>query len=287
MRIRKILATAMAGLCAGASATAVEPEGRYARGWAELQKIDGEAGEKVIASLKEVSPDLGRLIIEHAFGDIYARGGLSLQKKELAVVAALTAMGTAAPQLEVHIKGALNVGLDAGAVAEAILQMSAYAGFPAAINGMGALKTVLGARKMTGKAEAILMSPDERRLRGEKVMEAVAPGQAAALHARFDAVSPDLARYVVEFGYGEILSRPGLTLEMREIATVAALTALGTAPTQLRFHIAAALHAGVSAVEIREIMLLMSVYAGFPAAINGTLALKDVLAAETHHGRGQ
>ena len=61
------------------------------------------------------------------------------------------------------------------------------------------------------------------------------------------------------------------------MATIAALTAMGTATPQLKFHIKAALNIGVSQVEIREIMILMSVYCGFPAAINGTLALKGVI----------
>ena len=65
------------------------------------------------------------------------------------------------------------------------------------------------------------------------------------------------------------------------MATIAALTAMGTAPSQLKFHIKAALNIGVSQIDIVEIMLLMSVYAGFPAAINGTLALKEVLNEES------
>lgn len=67
---------------------------RYKIGWNKLKEIDGEAGEKVINSLKDISPDLGKFIIEYAFGDIYTRDGLDLKSKEIAVVAALTAMGT-------------------------------------------------------------------------------------------------------------------------------------------------------------------------------------------------
>ena len=41
--------------------------------------------------------------MEFPFGDIYARSGLGLRERELAVVAALCALGNAAPQLKVHI----------------------------------------------------------------------------------------------------------------------------------------------------------------------------------------
>jgi len=85
---------------------------------------------------------------------------------------------------------------------------------------------------------------------------------------RLNAVAPDLARYTVEFAFGDVVSRPGLELKSREIATVAALTALGNAPAQLKFHMAAALNVGCSRVELVEIIIQMAVYAGFPAALN-------------------
>ena len=52
---------------------------------------------------------------------------------------------------------------------------------------------------------------------------------------------------------------------------------MGNARPQLKVHIKAALNVGVTAEEISEIMILMSVYAGFPSALNGTFALKEVL----------
>jgi 4-carboxymuconolactone decarboxylase len=95
-----------------------------------------------VESLADICPDLGRYIVEFGFGDVYSRPGLSLQQRELATVAALTALGNAAPQLKVHIAAALNVGLSRQEIVEAILQVSLYAGFPAALNGMFAAKEV-------------------------------------------------------------------------------------------------------------------------------------------------
>lgn len=115
---------------------------RYERGLARLREVDGSAGDKVIESLADISPDLGKYIIEFGFGDIYSRPGLTLQQRELATVAALTAMGTAQPQLKVHIAAALNVGLTRTEIIETMLQMSLYAGFPAALNGVFAAKEV-------------------------------------------------------------------------------------------------------------------------------------------------
>jgi 4-carboxymuconolactone decarboxylase len=115
---------------------------RYARGLAKLQEIDGQAGEKVVASLADIAPDFARYLIEFPFGDIYSRPGLDLRSREIAVVAALTALGNAAPQLKVHIQGALNVGVSRQEVVETIMQMAVYAGFPAALNGLFAAQEV-------------------------------------------------------------------------------------------------------------------------------------------------
>ncbi len=119
---------------------------RYEQGLAKLQEIDGEAGTNVVNSLRDIAPDFARYLIEFPFGDIYSRPGLDLRSREIAVVAALTAMGNAAPQLKVHIQGALNVGVSKDEVVEVIMQMAVYAGFPAALNGLFAAKEVFAAQ---------------------------------------------------------------------------------------------------------------------------------------------
>jgi 4-carboxymuconolactone decarboxylase len=119
---------------------------RYLRGLEQLNIIDGEAGHRVIESLQQICPDLARYVIEFPFGDIYSRPGLQLKQREIATVAALTALGHASAQLRVHIHGALNVGCTPREVTETILQMAVYAGFPAALNGMFDAKAVFGER---------------------------------------------------------------------------------------------------------------------------------------------
>jgi len=120
----------------------LEQEGRYDRGRRKLAEIDGAAGEAVVASLSDIAPDFARYLIEFPFGDIYARPGLDLRGREIATIAALTAMGNAAPQLKVHLRAGLNVGLKREEIVEIIMQMAVYAGFPAALNGMQAAKDV-------------------------------------------------------------------------------------------------------------------------------------------------
>ena len=90
---------------------------RYNKGREKLKEIDGEAGERVIESLKDISPDLARYIIEYPFGDVYSR--------------------------ETTLD---NVGATSDEISEVMILMSVYAGFPSALNGTLALKEVLKAR---------------------------------------------------------------------------------------------------------------------------------------------
>ncbi len=117
-------------------------ESRYDRGLANLAAIDGEAGERVIESLRGIAPDFARYLVEFPFGDIYNRPELDLRSREIASVAALTVLGNAGPQLRVHISAALNVGCSRQEIVEIMMQMAVYAGFPAALNGLFAAKEV-------------------------------------------------------------------------------------------------------------------------------------------------
>ena len=119
-------------------------ETRYERGLSVLEALDREQGARILAALEDVAPDFARLLVEFAFGDICARPGLDLKTREIATVAALTALGTAPAQLRVHIKAALNLGCSRTELTEAIMQMAVYAGFPAALNGLAAAKEVFG-----------------------------------------------------------------------------------------------------------------------------------------------
>jgi 4-carboxymuconolactone decarboxylase len=86
--------------------------------------------------------DLGRHVVEYAFGDVYTRPGLSLRDRELAAVAMLAAKGGCEPQLDVHLHAARNVGLTIEELREVLIQVAPYAGFPAAINAMRRLQAL-------------------------------------------------------------------------------------------------------------------------------------------------
>lgn len=121
----------------------------------------------------------------------------------------------------------------------------------------------------------------ERYQRGLKLVKQLyGETGARTLESLRESGAPQLADYIVEFVFGDVFSRPQLDVKTREMITVAALTAMGTAPAQLRAHIEGALNAGCTEEEICEIVAQMCVYAGFPAALNGMAAARDVFAAK-------
>ena len=121
-------------------------DSRHNLGLVTLGAITGGTGAAVVAGLKDIAPDLAEWIISFSYGDVMSRPGLDMRSRQFATVAALTAMGTAMPQLKVHINGALNVGCQGAEVIEVILQMAVFAGFPAAINALNVAREVFRER---------------------------------------------------------------------------------------------------------------------------------------------
>jgi 4-carboxymuconolactone decarboxylase len=123
---------------------------------------------------------------------------------------------------------------------------------------------------------------DNRYAKGWKKFEEIHGPVAKATVNSLKDICPDLGRFVTEFAFGDIYSRPGLGLKTRQLLTIASLTTLGTASVQLKSHIKGALKVGCSKQEIVETILQMAVYAGFPAAMNAMYAAKEVF-----HGKAK
>ncbi|MFG2122217.1 carboxymuconolactone decarboxylase family protein [Streptomyces sp. NPDC048710] len=119
---------------------------RFAHGLEVLKKVDGEAGQRVVDSLADISPELGHQIVAWAFGEVYDRPGLAPRDRQLVTLGMLTALGGCEAQLDVHVNAALNVGLTAEQITEALLHSAVYCGMPKALNATFAAKKVFAER---------------------------------------------------------------------------------------------------------------------------------------------
>lgn len=119
---------------------------RFELGAEKLKEIDGIGGENVIQSLQDIAPDVGKYIIEFAFGDVYTRSELSMQEREMITITSLLTTGDCEPQLEVHINGSLNVGLSPEKIVETFIQCIPYTGFPKVLNAIYTAKKIFAER---------------------------------------------------------------------------------------------------------------------------------------------
>lgn len=118
----------------------------------------------------------------------------------------------------------------------------------------------------------------ERYERGYKALQQLSgEAEPTAISSLAD-IAPELGRFIAEFAYGDVYSRPGLEPRDRQLVTLGALAALGNAAPQLRYHINGALNAGCTREEVVEALMQIAVYAGFPAAINALQHAKAVFA---------
>ncbi|WP_313807220.1 carboxymuconolactone decarboxylase family protein [Sphingobium sp.] len=122
--------------------TESEQDSRYERGLRIAREIHGDSVERVRETFESIAPDFARTVIEFPFGDIGSRPGLDQRSREIAIIGALAAMATAAPELAVHIRAGLRVGLTREEIVEILIQTTVYAGFPAAIGALKVAKAV-------------------------------------------------------------------------------------------------------------------------------------------------
>jgi len=134
--------------------SATTREERFERGMAVLDAVDGQAGQRVVDALADVSPELGNQVVSWAFGEIYARPQLAPRDRQLVTLGILTALGGCEPQLDVHVNAALNVGLTREEIVEAMLHAAVYAGIPRAINATFAAKKVFAERGLLDVSRA-------------------------------------------------------------------------------------------------------------------------------------
>jgi 4-carboxymuconolactone decarboxylase len=106
-----------------------------------LARLDPGNEERLRALFDGVAPDMTGIILGF-FGDVYARPGLSLRERMLVTLSAIAALGHAQPQLAAHVRNALNIGLTREEIAEALMQIAGYAGFPASLNALATAKAV-------------------------------------------------------------------------------------------------------------------------------------------------
>ncbi|WP_410635646.1 carboxymuconolactone decarboxylase family protein [Amycolatopsis sp. cmx-4-83] len=255
----------------------------FAQGLKLIQQLGGVDRPAVLDLFESIGEaEFGEQCVGFIYGDVYHRPGLELPERQLTTVAALTALGYAGSQLQFHAKAALNVGCTRRQLVEAVIHVSSFAGFPATLNALTALKAAFEGlpedEPAAEPAEVPWAGIEDRYERGLAAMKAVDGEAGEKVAVALADIAPDLATYIIEFTFGELYTRPGLSLRHREIVTIAACVALGTALPQLKVHIHGLLNVGGTEKEVVETVLHLAFYCGFPAALNAIGAVREVFA---------
>jgi 4-carboxymuconolactone decarboxylase len=261
--------------------TRTEPDkgGRFERGRAILRRIGGQDFEGPVNRLAQVSPDLARFTVEYPYGDVLSRPGLDLRVRQICTISSLIAQGSVQPQLKFHMNGLLNVGGQPQDLVEIMFVATAILGFPSAINAIGIVRQIFSERAIAfAPIRAIDDHGTDRYRRGLRAFHDLMPGRDPSEYiSSLKAISPELARWSIEFVFGDALAREGLEPKAKQLAIVSMLATVGNRADALRRHLRGALGCGATAAEVIELLIQISVYAGFPTALNAFAAARDVL----------
>jgi 4-carboxymuconolactone decarboxylase len=178
-------------------------------------------------------------------------GSLSLKQQKVLAIAAFTANGDMENLIRVLNEG-LDSGLTVNEIGEVLLQMYAYAGFPRSLNGLGALSSVLEERQAEGTRDPSGTEPDslpedtDKYAMGVSNLGVLMGFPLDQQKSETNGYTEAMDAFLKEHLFADIFGRNNLSFDMRELATVGALSSLEGTNSQLLFHMGAAMNCGIS-----------------------------------------
>ncbi|MFF2074184.1 carboxymuconolactone decarboxylase family protein [Kitasatospora sp. NPDC058162] len=140
-------------------------------GYALLAELAGPAAAATLGGLDSLAPGFADWIVTSLFGGTYQRPGLALRDRQIANLAALTALGGVEPQLGDHVRNSLRIGMSREEIIEVIVHLAPYVGVP---------KTLAGLRAATATFAAADAPSTESASAGTPSTESPATGTPAA-----------------------------------------------------------------------------------------------------------
>jgi 4-carboxymuconolactone decarboxylase len=179
-----------------------------------------------------------------------------LDERQLAIgpIAAATAVGDMA-RLSAALASGLDAGLAIGEAKEVLVQLYAYAGFPRSLNALGELMRLVDDRSHRGIEDAAGREPAAVPV-GEALLELGTANQTrlsgAPVRGPLFDFAPAIDRFLKAHLFGDIFARDNLDWQSRELATVAALSALTGVESQLAAHLRISLNVGLTLEQLRQ-----------------------------------
>jgi len=225
----------------------------------------------------DLAPGLVDLTDEMVFGRVWSRPGLGLEDRMLATLAALTSKQYLTP-LRTFVGAALHIGLPARLIQEVMLHCAMYAGIPTAVTSLDVVRAVLNEQNIAQPAMALDTADlDQLEALGQQTMRALHAERSEGGYAAPGSAASGLYGTAIDYLYGEVWNRPGISRRQRMICSIAAFAALQLDSQQRKFF-RSAQNVGLSRTEVFEVITQTGPYSGFPQAFNALAVAEDVLA---------
>lgn len=256
-------------------------EDRHASAAETFRKFSpGAEPESVAQGFAERLGPLGSMAFD-VVGAMWSRPQLNRRERSLLVISTLAAQARE-NELVAHTRNGLQHGLTPTEVEEIVLHVAAYAGYPAAMASSRridtALREWLKVESLPTRQAAVQKTDAERDRDAAAVWAKLASGLSSPMHPAPDAAGAEAVLGEVgvissRWVFGEIWSREQLAPRDRAISTLSILVAAG-ALEELPFYAEVGRRAGLSDVEIEEIVNHLTLYAGAPRAAQAKRALR-------------
>lgn len=228
--------------------------------------------------IAKLDPALAGTLEEYVFDDVFVNCGLDAREMQLCILASLVVQSHTA-QLDFQFSAARYAGASLYEIYGAIVHCIPFSGWPKGTSAIAEFGRWLDANQIRFEARTVVgiygsEKPDFHKLgvrNGRSIYE-----DYEALEKKLSDMDKDLQRYVTEGVFGRFYGRSDLTLRARQLTAVAILTSLGRLP-QLESHIKGAFLVGCSESDVREVIKLMHLYAGWPAVLNALATLNSCL----------
>lgn len=263
-------------LAVSSPAFAAEPkEGRAEAAKKNMQKFLGSESSSFSAADPEFAAMRDRLM----YGEIAEGGTLSDVQRSLITISTLTAIGMLEKP---HVESALRAGATPIEVREAVYQCAPYTGFPLAEAALAKVNEVFRSKNIPLPLESQSTVTEETRYTdGLKVQKSIFGSAIDKMHESAPANQrPIVQNYLSAFCFGDVYTRKGLDLKMRELLTFAIVSALGGCDAQVRAHVQGNASVGNSKQTLIDALAHMLPYIGFPRTLNALACVNAVLPEE-------
>jgi 4-carboxymuconolactone decarboxylase len=218
--------------------------------------------------VRSVAPALEKHTQERLYGAVWNRPGLNRRDRSLITIAALIARGQA-PALGYYADQALENGVTAPEISEAIVHLAYYSGWGNAMATIGPVSEVF-AKRGIGRDQLPGETPQPLPLD-----EATEAQRAKIVGDQFGGVAPGLVEYTADYLFRDLWLRPDLAPRDRSLVTVAALIASGKV-AQIPYHLNRAMDNGLTEAQAAEVITHLAFYAGWPEAFSALPVAKEV-----------